>query len=259
MQLTGVSLPIQKNTLVNVHRVNQSIGRHKGTSQGDKQNLNRDNITISLQGRVSSLIENLTKQKMDITERKGQFLASAIERGQSMDAIQSQLDLYDEQIKDIDKQISEITAQQMKTEVEKQRPKVRDAQPKTKEDIQNQKLANVTKMSVSLDKIDTIEAIKTKVDGEIGVLKSEIEVDKTRSEGMTGSQESIEKKEDLLSKMETQSLDLTAEIGHQLSGVSKIVDENNDLTLAQVEEDIDDSHSDDIVNKSKNIIEPESM
>ena len=59
--------------------------------------------------------------------------------------------------------------------------------------------------------------------------------------------------------METQSLDLTAEIGHQLSGVSKIVDENNDLTLAQVEEDIDDSHSDDIVNKSKNIIEPESM
>lgn len=103
MQLTGVSSQIPKNALVNVHRVNQSIGRRKGASQGDKQNLKRDNITISLQGRVSSLIENLTKQKMDITERKGQFLASAIERGQSMDAIQSQLDLYDEQIKNIEK------------------------------------------------------------------------------------------------------------------------------------------------------------
>lgn len=99
-------------------------------------------------------------------------------------------------------------------------------------------------MSMSIDKIDTIDAIKTKVDGDIGVLKSEIEVDKMRSEGMTGSRELIEKKEDLLSTMETRSLDLIAEIGHQLSGVSKIIDENNDLTSVQAEEDIDDSHSD---------------
>ena len=62
------------------------------------------------------------------------------------------------------------------------------------EDIQNQKLANITKLSVSLDKIDTIDSVKTKVDGEIGVWESEIELDKMRANGMPGSMELIEKK-----------------------------------------------------------------
>ena len=150
-----------------------------------------------------------------------------------METIQSQLDSYDEQIKNIDKQISEITAQQVKGEIEKQHSKVQDNHLKTKEDIQSRKLANITKMSMSLDKIDTIDAVKTKVDGNIDVLKSEIKVDKIRAEGMTGSMESIEKKEDLLSEMETQSLDLIEGIGEKLSNISKIIDENNNLESNQ--------------------------
>ncbi len=67
-----------------------------------------------------------------------------------METIQSQLDLYDEQIKNIDKQISEITAQQIKEEIEKQHSKLQDNRPKTIEDIQNQKLANITKTQTRL-------------------------------------------------------------------------------------------------------------
>ena len=150
MRLTGASLLIPRNTLVSVQRVNQSLARRIGVSKEDRQNLKKDRITISPQGRAASIIENLTKQKMDINERKGQVIASAVENGQSMETIQSQLDSYDEQIKNIDKQISEITAQQIKEEIEKQHSKLQDNHPKTIEDIQSQKLANITKTQTRL-------------------------------------------------------------------------------------------------------------
>lgn len=170
---------------------------------------------------------------MAITERKNQFLASAVDEGQSMEVIQSQLDSYDEQIENIDKQIAEISAKQMQEDAEKKQPKVQDNEPKTEEDIQNQKLANITDLSMSLDKIDTIDSIKAKVDGDVGVLESEIELDKMYANGMPGSMEQIGKKEDLLSDMKAQSLDLTSYIGQELSEVSKVIDENNELTSMQ--------------------------
>lgn len=257
MRLTA-SLPIHQNTLINVQRVNQSIAKRIGVSQEDQQSLKRDSLRISPQGRASSLIENLMKQKLDINERKGQVLASAVEKGQSKEAIQSQLDLYDEQIKNIDKQISEITVQLMKEEAEKQQPKIRDKQPKTKEDIQNQKLANITKMSMSLDKMDTISAVKTNLDGNVSTLKSEIKVDKIRSEGVISSKELIEKKEELLSEMETRSLNLISDIGEQFSEVTKIIDENNNLVSDQSEEDIDTSTLDNTVKESKDPTDEET-
>ena len=240
MYMTGTSLLAPRNTLINVHRVNQSLARQSGASNGEDRRLNRDTVTISPQGKAASLIENLTKQKMAITERKDQFLASAVEEGQSMEAIQSQLDSYDEQIKNIDKQIAEITAKQMQEDAEKKQPKVQDNQPKTEEDIQNQKLANITELSMSLDKINTIDSIKTQVDGDIGVLESEIELDKMRA---TGSLEQIEKKEALLSDMKAQSLDLTSDIGQELSEASKIIDKNNDLASMQPVEENNTSTS----------------
>ena len=243
MYMTGTSLLAPRNTLINVHRVNQSLARQSGASNGEDRRLNRDTVNISPQGKAASLIENLTKQKMAITERKDQFLASAVEEGQSMEAIQSQLDSYDEQIKNIDKQIAEITAKKMQEDAKKKQPKVQDNQPKTEEDIQNQKLANITELSMSLDKINTIDSIKTQVDGDIGVLESEIELDKMRANGMPGSLEQIEKKEALLSDMKAQSLDLTSDIGQELSEASKIIDKNNDLASMQPVEENNTSTS----------------
>lgn len=242
--MAGISLLAPQNALVNVHRVNQSVARQLGAPNrsGDDKRLNRDSVSISPQGRAASLIENLTKQKMAITERKNQFLAGALEEGQSMEAIQSQLDLYDEQIKNIDKQIAEITTKQMQEDAEKKQPKVKDTKPKTKEDIQNEKLSNITKLSTSLDKIDTIDSVKSKIDGDIGVLESEIKLDKMRANGMPGAMELIEKKEDLLADMKAQSLDLVSDIGEELSEASKVIDENNDLASMKPVEENDSSN-----------------
>lgn len=93
--MVGISLLTPQNTVINAYRVNQSIARQ---SNGEDRRFNRDTVTISPQGKVASLIENLTNQKMAIADRKNQFLANAVEEGKSMETIQSQLDLYDEQI-----------------------------------------------------------------------------------------------------------------------------------------------------------------
>lgn len=69
--------------------MNQSVARQSGAPNrsGDDKRLNRDSVSVSHQGRVASLIENLTKPKMAIAERKDQFLASAVKEGQSIETI----------------------------------------------------------------------------------------------------------------------------------------------------------------------------
>lgn len=63
MRLTGVSLLIPENSLINVQRVNQSLARRIRAFREDQQSLKKDSINISPQGRVASIIQNLTKQK----------------------------------------------------------------------------------------------------------------------------------------------------------------------------------------------------
>lgn len=232
MRVSNNSLIMPQNNSINVHRINQSVEKQKGVVQGMVGCLKRDTVSISPKGKVASFIDNLMKQKIEILERKNSFVASAVEKGQSMDAIRSQVELYDEQIKNIDKQIAEMTTQQMKQEAEKNEPKTTESsRPKTEQEIQNEKLANITKLSTGLEKIEAVDSAKTRVDGDIGVLKSEIELDKMYSSGTQGSMDMIAKKEAQLAEKEAKSMTLTVEIGEQLVETSEKVKENNDQAM----------------------------
>ena len=235
MRVNGSSLCSPQNRYFNVSGINQSLAKRAGSVRGEKGEKNQDRATISPQGRLFQMIESLTNQKATITERKNQFVASAMEQGQSSKVIQAQVDLYNEQIANIEKQITQLTAQQMKQEAEKNQPKVEDKQPKTEEEIENKTLANISEISASLERIDTVEAVKTDVDGRAGILESEIAMDKMRigDPKMTGSLEAIEEKEGLLSQLKEKSLDLTEKIGEELTNISETAKENTDLATTE--------------------------
>lgn len=51
--MAGTLLLAPLSTLINVHRVNQSLTKQGDASNGDDRRLNRDTVTISPQGKVA--------------------------------------------------------------------------------------------------------------------------------------------------------------------------------------------------------------
>ena len=190
-----------------------------------------DRVSISPQAKTASIIDVLTKQKMEIEDRKNDFISSALEKGQSMDSIQAQLDSYDEQIKEIDKQITEISADQMEKANEEEKENIKNSiknnTPKTEEEIQNQRLQNLMEIVIGLDGVQAVDYVKTRIDGDSAVLESEIELDKMRSNGVSGPMKTIVKKEEQLADMQKQSVQLMEEIGDQIADLAEEIQENN--------------------------------
>ena len=241
MRLSGIPMFGQQNSLINVERVNQSVSKQPHSGKGSHMiQMRRDRVTISSQGKTSSLIDSLNKQKANILERRDQFIEQARKQGQSDDMMKSQLEQFDEQIKDIDKQIQEATLKKMTEASEKSAAKIKSNKPKTKQDIQNDILANITAASTTLDRVETISSEKTKLDGDAGVLKSEIELDKARDTTGSGA-EMIAKKEDLLAEMQSRSQGLLQDIGEGLNETNEILEENTELSTTKPAEDDKDS------------------
>ena len=248
MRLSGNLTPISTGVL-SINRTLQN-GSHSGKNTNVFASpFQVDRVSISPQGKAASIIDTLNKQKMAIEERKSNYMSAALEKGQSMDSIQAQLDSYDEQIKEIDKQIAEISSKQMEEANEKKndaiKKSVRDNTPKTEQEIQNQRMQNLMEVSMGVERVDTVDSVKTKIDGDSAVLESEIELDKMRSNGTPGSLEAIAKKEEQLAEMQQHSMELTAEIGEQMADLAEDIQENNEPV-----EKVDDTENKDSTTKS---------
>lgn len=201
------------------------------------QNSAQDSLTISPQGKAASAIEQLLKQKEAIKERKNEFMNTALEEGRTMDSMRPQLEIYEEQIKAIDDQIGQIAAQQTQETMQKTQAegKPENKQPKTEGELQQEKLNTMMALSTSIENVKTVDAVRTKTQGESAVLKSEIELDKMNANGLEGAQKMIDKKEEQLDKLEEQTQNLTAQVGQELSNVTQEVQE---AAKAQTEETV---------------------
>lgn len=195
------------------YRINQSVyGQRKDEAS---EAVSRDRVLISPQGKKNRMMDLLMKQKTDILERKESLMSSVRKEGRSLESVKSQLESLDEQLESIDRQLAEAMAKEM----EKQADKMKEhggSKPKTKEDIQNQRMADITRLSGSLRQAETVDSVKTRVDGEAGVLKSEIELDRGRTYGVL-SEKAIAGKEAELSRLQDKSAELAVSLGEQIA------------------------------------------
>ena len=242
MRLSNTSMFGQSNGLINVNRVNQSVVKQSPSEKGTHMmQIKKDFLTISPQGKSASIIDNLNKQKAHILEMRDQFVENARKQGQSEDVIKTQLEQFDEQIKNIDKQIQEATLKKMQDVAEKSAPKIKNSKYRTKQDVQNDILTNITTASTTLDRIETVNSEKNKLDGNMDVLKSEIELDKSRSSAGS-SQKTIATKEELVSQMQRRSQGLMQDISDGLNEANEILEENSELSETKPVEDDKDAN-----------------
>ncbi len=211
----------QQNGFFPAYRINQSVYSKMQGENGMAESVQRDRVMISPQGRKNRMMDMLMRQKADILERKESLINSVKKEGSSMEAVKSQLESLDEQLDGIERQLAEAMAKEM----EKQTDKMKDngaSRPKTKEEAQNQRLADITKLSGSLKQAETVDSVKARMDGDARVLKSEIELDRMHQEGMQDvSNKAIARKEAELAKMHESSVKLAASLGEMLGEMTE--------------------------------------
>ncbi len=223
--------PVTQNQIFNAYQINQSAAAKNGkTGTAASEEGRRDLAVISPQGKQGSLVNSLMKQKMNIMEQRDSLISSTRENGQSMDTIKTQLESFETQLKDIDQQISEAVTKEMQKQTEHSK---KDTKPKTKQEIENARLANVMDLSQGLQRVEAVNSVKTRVDGEARVLKSEIELDKMH--GM--SKEAVEEKENELSDLENKSAELLSNIGEILADTAEAAKGQNEAAASKEEEE----------------------
>jgi len=223
-----------QNRFLNVHRINQGFDQNSYDLKNKEQHERKDSVSISPLGKANSFIESLMKQKQNIIERKNELISNTLEKGGSMDSIKTMLESYEDQLKSIDEQIAQTMAKQAKQQVEKQKEAV-NTKPKTEEEIQAKRLNSIVSSSLNVKQAQVVSSVKTKVDGDAGILKFEIEIDKARAGSSPSAKKFIAKKEARLAEMQNRSANLTAQIGEKLVDVNEEIKENDNSQTVKPE------------------------
>lgn len=217
---------LQMNNIFQSYQINRSAankpgGREAAASQEER----RDTLTLSPAGKAQNLITSLMKQKMEITDRKNALMASVKEKGGSMESIKTQLEAYDEQLQNIDIQISEAMSREL--EKQKEEKQSGDEEPKTREELLNERMNNVAAMSNDVQHIDTLDSLKSKIDGRIKVLESEISLDESRAPdgSLTGASDL---KKETVSNLKKKSAEITADINSRMVTLAEEVSEERE-------------------------------
>lgn len=208
---------LQINNLFQSYQINRSAANKVGSQSKSSGEERRDTFTLSSKGGAVNMINNLMKQKMEITDRKNSLIASTLEKGSSMEAIKSQLEAYDEQLENIDVQITQAMAK----ELEKKGEKENDDAPKTREELENERLNDIVTLSGDVGNIDMLDSVKTKVDRRITTLESEISLD-------NGRMGAADFKKEELSQLKKKSAELASDIGLRMADIAEEIDENNE-------------------------------
>lgn len=231
-------IPVNR-TMNSIQHIGRNAVKQAALQQAGRAGLRiaRDTFSLSPQGKANSALSGLEKLRQQIEDRRSEFLAKATEEGQSADSIQAQLDSFDQQLKDIDKQMAQMAVQQTNQAIEKAKNHTSSMsvkRPKTRQEVENQRLADITSMSSGLEKAETINSVKTQVDGDIGVKKSEIELEKSRG-GDTTQMEAE------LAQLQAHTNQLTAGINDQLHDTLEEIKESNDKVIDTDIMDVEES------------------
>ena len=172
-----------KNTIINAARVNASFAKNNSRTGKSAGTGRSDRADFLPQGKLMSMIENLTKQKQTIIDRKNELVENTLKNGGKVDDIKDQLKNYGKQLADLDKQIAGLYAQQAKAcaEPDDKKKTDRTAPHKTEEQREVERLSSLANVSDGIRNAEKISAVKDRVEGEMHVKEALV------SKGMGGA------------------------------------------------------------------------
>ena len=89
-----------RNTVINAARVNASFAKRgaAGSRESQGNRARKDRLTLSPQGKLMSMIDNLTKQKQSIMDRKNSLIEDTLKNGGKVEDIKGYLAAKDRRV-----------------------------------------------------------------------------------------------------------------------------------------------------------------
>lgn len=231
-----------KNTIINAARVNASFAKNNSRT-GNAAGMGRgDRATFSPQGKLMSMIENLTKQKQTIIDRKNELVENTLKNGGKVDDIKDQLKNYGKQLADLDKQIAGLYAQQAKACVEPDdKKKSGKAGPdKTEDQRETERLSSLANAADGIRTAEKISAVQDRIEGEMHVKEAEVSqggvhVDALISKGMGGAANVADMIDNETSALKRKEMEIAA-LGERASALGDSQAKNLKDSMGALEE-----------------------
>ena len=226
MDLSGIG---GSNSLFNSAVINQKINRTNNIEedrQGTAAFLNdQDSVFISRQGRRNNVISQLMDQRQFIQECKDAEMQRGLESGYMN---HEKIDEYDKQLEMLDQKITEALSEEAVQREEDQGTDRYGKKIMTEEEYEKSKVMDMMDLSAGMEQSEAILSVKERLDGEAGVLKAEIKLDKERGYSSERKIERLAEIEAKSSSLFEQAGEKTADINDKVSEAKEIVREEDD-------------------------------
>lgn len=226
MNLSGIG---GSNSLFNSAVINQKINRTNNIEedrQGTAALLNdQDSVFISRQGRRNNVISQLMDQRQFIQECKDAEMQRGLESGYMN---HEKLDEYDKQLEMLDQKITEALSEEAVQREEDQDTDRYGKKIMTEEEYEKSKVMDMMDLSAGMEQSEAILSVKERLDGEAGVLKAEIKLDKERGYSSERKIKRLAEIEAKSSSLLEQAGEKTADINDKVSEAKEIIREEGD-------------------------------
>ncbi|MCB2353721.1 hypothetical protein [Clostridium estertheticum] len=191
----------------------------------EKSNNIKKSRNLSLGGTINKnkILDQLIKQKQNLTDSKNALVDRALKSGESISSIKDKLENIDSQIKKIDAQISKIQMEDQRKllDTDKKSNETKKAREKskthssnnTKTDVVCDQMDSLLNLSGNLAKIQVLSSEKKSMMGETKVLESEIKLDISRGLNPIAKKEQV-------AKLTDQMINVAENIGNNLNTIN---------------------------------------
>ncbi len=208
---------------ISLHKPTEQL--NTGTTRTSQDS--KDTVTISPLGKAKNYIDSLMKQKQKLTESKDSLISSTLEKGGNIESVKDQIESYEEQITQIDEQIAQIMADQLKPPktVKSVDP---HSEPRTEEVVQTERMNDLAGLSLDVKQMQSVSSIRTTIDNESRILRTEIKLDDSR-----GGASDLKKEK--LAELEKLSGDLSKQILEEMTAIGTEIGVGSDTDAVSTE------------------------
>ncbi len=197
---------------------------------GAPANHNQDKVSISAFGqKKNARIQSLMKQREALLNRQEELQRQAKDKNSDPAVIRQSLEACEEQIRSIEQQIAQEIRQQSKPEEKAQ--KAEQPEGKTKEELQRERLEQLTNLSTDISRAQTLQSAQKRVEGMAKVRKSELALDRGSSE------KTLAHKKEEIADLEQRAASLTSQAMEKLADTSKEAQDTLNALPTPKEED----------------------
>lgn len=141
-----------------------------------------DTVTLSPAAKHRQYIEVLNNQRKGLVEQKNALIASALEKGLDMDAIEAQVEVFDEQMLSIDETIAQMSAMQQQAILERQKTEAPEKDPEelTEEEAEAERTAALTETAGGMEQVKLHSAVSDRLNAAADGLEGQAKLDGQR-------------------------------------------------------------------------------